>query len=138
MMTTRRTFRPADRVSRDEDFRRAFAARCSAGNRRLVAYVAENGCDRARLGLSVGKRIGRAVTRVGVKRRLREAFRMSRERVPCGIDIVLVPKSNRLGTQQELIEDVVLLINRAAVRLRAADAKQNEASSQSGAPEAQS
>lgn len=35
-----------------------------------------------RLGLSIGKRVGGAVRRVAVKRRLREAFRLSRAELP--------------------------------------------------------
>lgn len=44
-----------------------------------------------RLGLSVSKEHGRAVRRNKIKRILREAFRLSRPRLPGQYDVILIP-----------------------------------------------
>ena len=47
----------------------------------------------ARLGITVTRKFGRAVDRNRAKRLIREAFRLSPELVPDGIDLVVVPKA---------------------------------------------
>ena len=59
--------------------------------RLLVLAARPNGLDLARFGFSVSKRVGNAVTRNRVKRRLREAARLSD--VSPGWDIVLIARA---------------------------------------------
>ncbi len=73
---------------------RAFAAVFDAKMRKNLGVIAlcgrPNGLDYNRLGLSVPRRVGNAVARVRIKRRLREAFRLGQYDVPTGYDLVLV------------------------------------------------
>ncbi len=71
--------RPCDRLSRDMDFRRVFKEGRRAGNDLMVVYVADNGTARSRLGIRVHRRVGSAVARNRIRRRLREVFRRGRE-----------------------------------------------------------
>lgn len=45
-----------------------------------------------RLGITVTRKIGDAVTRNRIKRLVREVFRLHRERLPSGLDLVFVAK----------------------------------------------
>jgi ribonuclease P protein component len=66
----------------------------SHAGRELVVYVFPRGGDEtARLGLSVSRRVGGAVVRNHVKRLLREAFAVERERIPAGTDVVVIARS---------------------------------------------
>ena len=68
----------------------------SRGNRFLVLYSFERDEDEdpgsARLGISVGRRIGRAVQRNKVKRAIREAFQALAPELPAGRDYVIVAR----------------------------------------------
>ncbi len=66
--------------------RDAYAAVFREGVRKpagpLMIHLRPNGLEEHRLGLSVGRKVGGAVRRVALKRRLREAFRLSRGQLP--------------------------------------------------------
>jgi ribonuclease P protein component len=84
------------RLSRSGDFDRVYREGSSRANRFLVVYSFARGDegrgDGSRLGLSVGRRIGRAVTRNRVKRAIREAFWELSDRLETGHDYVIVAR----------------------------------------------
>jgi ribonuclease P protein component len=84
------------RLSRSGDFDRVYREGSSRGNRFLVLYSFARGdqepADGSRLGLSVGRKIGKAVTRNKVKRAIREAFWELSDRLAPGHDYVIVAR----------------------------------------------
>ena len=88
------------RLSRSAEFERVYRQGRSKGNRFLVLYAfprEEQDAEGPRLGLSVGRRVGRAVDRTRVKRALREAFWEEARRLPDGSDYVVVARPESLG-----------------------------------------
>lgn len=59
------------RVKKDQDFKRLFADGKSCANRKFVVYQLDRQQGHLRLGLSVSKKLGNAVTRNTIKRKLR-------------------------------------------------------------------
>ena len=73
-------------------FRRLYATSGHA-NSYLVLYARRNRTSTNRVGLTVGKKLGHAVVRNRIRRRLREIYRLNEERFAPGWDIVVVARS---------------------------------------------
>lgn len=73
-------------------FRRLYATSGHA-NAFLVLYARKNHTPNNRVGITVSKKLGGAVIRNRVRRRLREVYRLSEARFAPGWDIVVVARS---------------------------------------------
>jgi len=105
------------RIRRQADFERVFRLRCAAGDDRLVVFACPNDLPYSRLGLSVSRRLGKAVARNRWKRIVREAFRLSRLHLPAGLDLVVVPKPEAEPCLDGVKESLTRLSRRLARRL---------------------
>ncbi len=86
-------FPPALRIRKGKEFDRVFQGGARSGDDLIAVHALPNGGPSSRLGLAVGRTIGGAVVRNRVKRLLREAFRLQRERLPKDHDLVVVARS---------------------------------------------
>jgi ribonuclease P protein component len=82
-------FRRRHRLAHARQFQSVFGARVRRGRGPVTVFALPNGLEHARLGLSIGRRCGPAVVRNALKRRLREAFRLSQQELPAGLDFVV-------------------------------------------------
>lgn len=63
------------RIKKNQDFQTVFKSGKSSANRQFVVYVLEKeGQEHFRIGLSVSKKLGNAVTRNRIKRLIRQFF----------------------------------------------------------------
>jgi ribonuclease P protein component len=107
----------AFRLSKRGDFQRAYRRRCSAADGVLLVFGHANGLPFPRLGLSVSRKVGNAVARNRWKRRIREAFRLAREHLPAGIDLVVIPRAEAEPPLSDLRQSLVRLSGRVARKL---------------------
>ena len=77
----------------------------------LVLYALPSGLDLSRFGFSVSKRVGNAVVRNRVKRRLREVARRWYPALPAGWDFVVIARAPvataTLGQIDEALSQVI-------------------------------
>ena len=78
-------------------FRRLYARGKSAANSYLVIYCRKNGGNENRIGYTVSKKLGHAVVRNRVRRRLREIYRLHETEFLPGRDLVVVARSRAVG-----------------------------------------
>jgi ribonuclease P protein component len=89
----------------------------------LVLYVAPNGLAVTLVGISVGKRIGKAVARNRVKRLIREAVRLHLPSLPAGGDLVWMARAPMAEASYEQVVRVVdTLLGRARLLPRSPSA----------------
>jgi len=60
----------------------------------LLALALPNTVGFTRLGLTVSTKVGNAVIRARIRRRLRELFRKRRHELPAGVDLVLIARGS--------------------------------------------
>jgi ribonuclease P protein component len=106
------------RLRSPRDFQRTRQRGRSVSGAYLTLHYVRQAADPApaRAGFSVGKRVGNAVTRNRVKRRLREAIRRLLADVPPGWDLILAGKPGAAQTEYAaLAGEVRKLLARAGL-----------------------
>lgn len=76
------TFRRRHRLAHARQFQSVFGARVRKVRGPIAVFAIPNSLDHPRLGLSIGRRCGTAAVRNLIKRRIREAFRLSQHQLP--------------------------------------------------------
>jgi ribonuclease P protein component len=106
-----------DRLRKRREFEECYASGVRVSGRHVQVFVlADPSRDRLRLGISVPKRVGNAVARNRVRRRLREIFRRSRGLFESrGASIVVNARASASAAPfSELSEDFTRSVSRAA------------------------
>lgn len=80
------------RVKREKDFKVIFKDGTSFANRKFVVYQLENQQNHFRVGLSVSKKLGNAVTRNQIKRRIRHILQSVKGSLVEHVDFVVIAR----------------------------------------------
>ena len=96
------SFPRTHRLRKSAEFKTVFQNGKKVITGTLIFHVHANELGYSRLGLAVSRKVGKAVKRNKVKRRIREAFRHKSGTFPEGYDIVVIP---RKGVLDKLYDD---------------------------------
>ena len=96
------------RVKREKDFKAIFTDGISFANRKFVVYQLENQKSHFRVGLSVSKKLGNAVTRNQIERRIRHILLSVREHLADNVDFVVIARKGVEGLDYAEMEKNLL------------------------------
>ncbi len=82
-------FGRAFRLAHRREYDAIYAGKARVERSPLVVHGIPSPTGRSRLGLAIGRRVGNAVRRGRLKRKIREAFRMERASLPAPYDVVV-------------------------------------------------
>lgn len=118
-------FNRAVRLKSTREFDAVYTKRVRKSIGPLLVYGAPNDAATVRFGLSLPRRVGTAVRRNVIKRRLREAFRLIFHDLPSGYDVVVNVKPHEplpLAVYQQLLCDACLDLQKQWTRRSGRDA----------------
>ena len=95
-------------LKKNSDFRRLYSRGKSAVTPYLVVYCRRNRGGENRLGYTVSTRLGHAVVRNRIRRRLREIVRLNAPALKQGWDLVIVARSRSVGADYRKLEAAYL------------------------------
>lgn len=90
---------------RAEDFRRAYREGQRVAGVLANMYVRRTGLPVQRVGIAVSRKVGPAVSRNRLRRRLREAYRQISVTETAGMDLVIVPRPAALQAPLTALQD---------------------------------
>ena len=99
-------------LARRQDFTRIYEYGRSWKNRYLVLRILPNNLDYTRYGFSVSRKVGNAVVRNRIKRRLREMMRS--KPLSAGWDVVLVARKPACQANYDVLQQALDIILRRA------------------------
>lgn len=79
-------------IKKNSDFQKVYKTGKSYANRLLVMYVLKTGDDNTKIGISVSKKVGNSVVRHHITRLIRESYRLNKDIVKTGLNIVVVAR----------------------------------------------
>jgi len=85
-------FRPHHRLRKPSEFRNVFNNGRKIITPTLILHALAPNQEASRLGMAVSRKVGKAVTRNRVRRRIREAFRLQHDHLPGSFDLVVYPR----------------------------------------------
>jgi ribonuclease P protein component len=112
------TFPPSRRLLKTAEFDRVFDRRRSQADGVLLVYARENDREYSRIGLVVSRKVGGSVLRARWKRCIREAFRLSQNELPAGLDLVVLPRPQATPAMPRVRQSLQTLSARLARQLR--------------------
>ena len=95
-------------IKKNSDFQKVYTTGRSFANKLLVMYVIKTEREDTRIGISVSKKVGNSVVRHHITRLVRESYRLNKDRVKTGLDIVVVARAAAKESDFKKIESAYL------------------------------
>ena len=103
-------------LTKNYEFKRIYNKGKSAASKCVVVYCSRNGKTENRLGITVSTKLGGAVQRNRIRRRLKEIYRLNEYTLRAGYNIVIVARNrSRFAGWIELESSVISLFKRLGI-----------------------
>ena len=95
-------------LKKNQDFQTVYRGGKSYANKYLVMYVMDSGWEDTRIGISASKKVGNSVVRHRFARLVRESFRLNKDILEDGKDIIVVARVAAKDKNFDKIESAFL------------------------------
>ena len=95
-------------LKQNHEFRRLYSKGRNAASPYFAVYCRRTGWPYSRLGLTTGVKLGNAVKRNRVRRRMRELYRTNESKLRPGYDIVMVARTRAIFARYSDLESSFL------------------------------
>jgi ribonuclease P protein component len=82
-----------EKIRKNIEFRTVYRRGKSFSNQLLVLYIFKNKKELNRVGISVSKKVGKSVVRSRVKRLINESYRLNKDGIKKGYDLVFIART---------------------------------------------
>lgn len=96
-----------NRLRKNMEFKKVYKSGKNYWNRNLILFIKKNGDKNTRIGISITKKIGNAVVRNKLKRRIKSINEDYITSIKSGYDIVIIPKKNAVELTFKDLESAV-------------------------------
>lgn len=102
------------RLRSNMEFKKVYSRGKNYWNRNLILYVKKNDVGNTRVGYSITKKIGNAVVRNKIRRRMKEIYRLNFHGIKSNYDLIFIPKKNVVDISYKELESAMLHILKLA------------------------
>lgn len=95
-------------IKKNSEFQQVYRNGKSYANKLLIMYISRSERPDTRIGISVSKKVGNSVVRHHLVRLVRESFRLHKDEIETGLDIVVVARQMAKELDFKKIESAYL------------------------------
>ena len=95
-------------IKKNSEFQQVYRNGKSYANKLLIMYISRSERPDTRIGISVSKKVGNSVVRHHLVRLVRESFRLHKDEIETGLDIVVVARQMAKESDFKKIESAYL------------------------------